>query len=187
MLVGYPPERDVARHAQVLRAEQTARVRIARDELRRIADLSRAIDALENEIAELVAQAAPQLLDEPGCGPLTAAKLAGADRFSSDRERSSDRRWLGRCAGEQVVRGGRRAVDALGIEAAPPPQNRRKASGADLDRLAAEQLAGRSGGRAEIARTTSTRRVCERSDRAMPRPPSVSRPNADYGGTELCA
>jgi transposase len=73
---------------RLARSEQTARVRIARDELRRINDLSRAVDALESEIAALVSEIAPQLLDEPGCGPLTAAKLvgeiAGADRYSSD-------------------------------------------------------------------------------------------------------
>ena len=48
----------------------------------------RPIDALEAEIADLVAQVAPQLLAEPGFGPLTAGKLigeiAGAQRFSSD-------------------------------------------------------------------------------------------------------
>jgi transposase len=70
------------------RAEQTARVRIARDELRHMRELSQTIDALEAEIAELVTQAAPQLLAEPGFGPLTAGKLigeiAGAQRFASD-------------------------------------------------------------------------------------------------------
>src|SRR4051812_19632961 len=70
------------------RAEQTMRVRIARDELRRIRELSQTIKALEAEIADLVAQIAPHLLSEPGFGPLTAAKLvgevAGAQRFSSD-------------------------------------------------------------------------------------------------------
>jgi transposase len=64
------------------------RVRIARDLLRRIRELSQTIKALERDIAALVAQVAPQLLTEPGFGPLTAAKLvggvAGADRFSSD-------------------------------------------------------------------------------------------------------
>jgi transposase len=64
------------------------RVRIARDELRRLRELTLAIKALEAEISELVATVAPQLLNEPGFGPLTAAKLvgeiAGADRFSSD-------------------------------------------------------------------------------------------------------
>jgi transposase len=73
---------------RLARAEQTARVRIARDELRHMRELSHTIDALESEIAELVAQVAPQLLAEPGFGPLTAGKLigeiAGAHRFATD-------------------------------------------------------------------------------------------------------
>jgi transposase len=73
---------------RLARAEQTARVRIAGDELRHLRELSRTIDGLEQEIAGLVAQVAPQLLAEPGLGPLTAAKLigeiAGAQRFTSD-------------------------------------------------------------------------------------------------------
>jgi transposase len=73
---------------RLARAEQTMRVRIARDELRRIRELSQTIKALQRDIAQLVAQIAPQLLSEPGFGPLTAAKLvgeiAGAGRFSSD-------------------------------------------------------------------------------------------------------
>jgi transposase len=67
-------------------AEQTMRVRIARDELRRIRDLSQTIKALEPEIADLVDEIAPHLL--PGFGPLIAARLvgeiAGAQRFSTD-------------------------------------------------------------------------------------------------------
>ena len=73
---------------RLARAEQTARVRIARDELRHMRELSHTINALEAEIADLVAQVAPQLLSEPGFGPLTAGKLigeiAGAMRFSTD-------------------------------------------------------------------------------------------------------
>jgi transposase len=73
---------------RLARAEQTARVRIARDELRQMRELSRSIDALETEVAALVAQVAPRLLSEPGFGPLTAGKLigeiAGAQRFTSD-------------------------------------------------------------------------------------------------------
>jgi transposase len=72
---------------RLARAEQTMRVRIARDELRRIRELSQTIKALEREIAGLVAAIAPQLLSEPGFGPLTAAKLvgeiAGAHRFAT--------------------------------------------------------------------------------------------------------
>jgi len=70
------------------RAEQAARVRIARDELRRIRELTRSVDALERELAILVADLAPRLLAERGCGVLTAAKLigeiAGIGRFATD-------------------------------------------------------------------------------------------------------
>jgi transposase len=73
---------------RLARAEQTARVRVARDELRRIRELTRSIDALQRELAALVANLAPQLLAEQGCGVLTAAKLigeiAGIGRFSTD-------------------------------------------------------------------------------------------------------
>jgi len=73
---------------RLARAKQTARVGIARDELRHLRELSQTIDALEAQIAELVAHAAPQLLTEPGFGPLTAGKLigeiAGAQRFATD-------------------------------------------------------------------------------------------------------
>jgi transposase len=79
------PDRVAGRLA---RAEQTAQVRIARDELRRIRELTRSIDALERELGELVAGLAPRLLAEQGCGVLTAAKLigeiAGIARFASD-------------------------------------------------------------------------------------------------------
>ena len=72
---------------RLARAEQTMRVRIARDELRRLRELTRAIDRLEREITGLVTRLAPQLLNEPGFGPLTAAKLvgeiAGAQRFAT--------------------------------------------------------------------------------------------------------
>jgi transposase len=107
---------------RLARAEQTMRVRIARDELRRIRELSQAIKALEAEIASLVAQIAPHLLTEPGFGPLTAAKLvgeiAGAARFSTDAK-------LARAAGvapipvssgktnrHRLDRGGNRQINA---------------------------------------------------------------------------
>src|ERR671912_1066445 len=107
---------------RLARAEQTMRVRIARDELRRLRELTQAINALEGEIAELVGQVAPQLLDEPGFGPLTAAKLvgeiAGAARFATDAK-------LARAAGlapipvssgktnrHRLDRGGNRQINA---------------------------------------------------------------------------
>ena len=107
---------------RLARAEQTMRVRIARDELRRIRELSQTIKALEAEIAGLVAEIAPQLLSEPGFGPLTAAKLvgeiAGAGRFATDAK-------LARAAGvapipvssgktnrHRLDRGGNRQINA---------------------------------------------------------------------------
>ena len=70
------------------RAEQGARVRVARELVRHIGERTRRIRALERELLELVRQEAPTLLELPGCGPLTAAKLvgeiAGAERFASD-------------------------------------------------------------------------------------------------------
>jgi transposase len=70
------------------RSEQSTRVRIARDLVGRIRAATRRIRELEKEVALLVDEVCPQLLAEPGCGPLTAAKLvgeiAGADRYTTD-------------------------------------------------------------------------------------------------------
>jgi transposase len=104
------------------RAEQSMRVRIARDELRRLRELTQTINQLEREITDLVTRLAPQLVAEPGCGPLTAAKLvgeiAGVDRFNSDAK-------LARAAGvapipassgrtdrHRLDRGGNRQINA---------------------------------------------------------------------------
>jgi transposase len=73
---------------RLARAQPTARVQIARDEIRRIRDLSVTIDQLREQLAGLVAKVAPQLLLERGVGVLIAAKLigeiAGIGRFTSD-------------------------------------------------------------------------------------------------------
>jgi transposase len=107
---------------RLARAEQTMRVRIARDQLHRLRELTHTINALESEIGDLVAAIAPQLLDKPGLGPLTAAKLvgeiAGAERFASDAK-------LARAAGiapipassgrtqrHRLDRGGNRQINA---------------------------------------------------------------------------
>jgi transposase len=88
VLIGGRWQQRVARRLR--RAEQTVRVRIARDEIRRIADLTRTINQLYEELALLAAQTAPQLLAERGLGVLTAAKLlgeiAGIDRFARDAQ-----------------------------------------------------------------------------------------------------
>jgi transposase len=90
-----PPTRSL-RSPQVLRSlaarlarrEQTVRVRLARELVRRCAALRRELRALERELHARVREYAPELLELPGCGTLTAAKLiaeiAGAARFASD-------------------------------------------------------------------------------------------------------
>jgi transposase len=75
---------------RLARAKPTVRVRIARDMIHRIRELTAAINQLHQELAQLVAQVAPQLLAERGVGVLIAAKLigeiAGAHRFASDAQ-----------------------------------------------------------------------------------------------------
>jgi transposase len=73
---------------RLARAEQSARVRIARELVRAIRDRTRRAAELEREITALVSDQAPELLALPGCGALSAAKLiaetAGVERFESD-------------------------------------------------------------------------------------------------------
>lgn len=73
---------------RLARQQPSVRVRIARELISSIRQATKRVKALEREIHALVGDYAPQLLDEVGCGPLTAAKLvgeiAGAERFSTD-------------------------------------------------------------------------------------------------------
>jgi transposase len=63
-------------------------VRVARRVLARVRAQTREIRELVRELGALVAGYRPALLEIPGCGPLTAAKLiaetAGAERFATD-------------------------------------------------------------------------------------------------------
>jgi transposase len=73
---------------RLARLPQTARVRIARDALSRIRELTRSERELESELTQLIGQVRPDVLAEPGIGPITAAVLightAGANRFPTD-------------------------------------------------------------------------------------------------------
>lgn len=73
---------------KLARAEQSARVRVSRELVRAIRDRAKRASELEREIGAMVRAQAPQLLELPGCGALTAAKLlaetAGVARFASD-------------------------------------------------------------------------------------------------------
>jgi transposase len=72
---------------RLARAEQAADVRVMRAQVRRLRQVTREANALERELAALVRAQQPALLQLPGCGILTAAKLiaeiAGIDRFKN--------------------------------------------------------------------------------------------------------
>jgi transposase len=83
----YPGQlQRITRHLRTM--PQTARVRVAREQVKRIAVLTREAEALKRELRDLVRLHRPELLAETGCGPLCAAILigqtAGAERFKSD-------------------------------------------------------------------------------------------------------
>ncbi|HVV86749.1 MAG TPA: IS110 family transposase [Kofleriaceae bacterium] len=70
---------------RLARASQDADVRVMRAQARRLKDLTREAAALERELRALVQALQPRLLQLPGVGTLTAAKLiaeiAGIERF----------------------------------------------------------------------------------------------------------
>jgi len=70
------------------RREQTTQVRIARQLLGRCRASTREIVALERELEARAQTLAPRLLELPGCGPLSAAKLLSEigpiERFAND-------------------------------------------------------------------------------------------------------
>jgi len=72
------------------RREQELQVRLARELVSRCRSLTRAITELERELEQLTAQTAPALLELPGCGAVTAAKLLGEigpiSRFKTDAQ-----------------------------------------------------------------------------------------------------
>lgn len=73
---------------KLARLEQTTQVRIARDLLGRCRTLTRAIGELDRDLQARTQTLAPRLLELPGCGPLSAAKLlceiGPIGRFGSD-------------------------------------------------------------------------------------------------------
>lgn len=68
--------------------ERTVQVRICLELVARCRDITRRANELEREIGELVGTCAPALLQIPGCGSLTAAKIvaetAQVDRFPTE-------------------------------------------------------------------------------------------------------
>lgn len=97
--------------------------RLAREVLADIDRITPSIDALEREITALAKAQAADLLDIPGCGPLTAAKIvgetAGIDRFAHEAQYAMHTGvapipvWSGRTAGRvRVNKAGNRQLNA---------------------------------------------------------------------------
>lgn len=113
---------------------------LARELLARVRELNQRALELEHEIRRLVIRLAPSLLDIPGCGPLTAAKIvgetAGVRRF---RSKSAYARWNGTApqpvwSGNRVrfrlTRSGNRQVNAA-LHRIAITQARRPTAGRD--------------------------------------------------------
>src|SRR4051812_32885937 len=191
LIAGRWQERVAGRLA---RSQQTAQVRIARDELRRIRELTRSIDALERELAGLVAELAPRLLAERGCGVLTAAKLigeiAGIGRFATDAK-------LARLAGSAPIpassgRTDRHRLDPAGNRQLNCPLHRLAVNKARLDpdtpptsrasrptaRAAAKPRAASSATSPAASGTSSNRRPPPKAARGQAPPRTPAPPQA---------
>jgi transposase len=104
------------------RREQELQVRIARELVSRCRSLTRAIDELDQELEQRAAIIAPALLDLPGCGAVTGAKLLAEigpiSRFRTDAQlaRQSGVAPLeassGRVQRHRLDRGGNRQLNA---------------------------------------------------------------------------
>ena len=95
-----PPARSMAKDLhlqrlsrQLARMPQTTQVRICRELLRRIRELTRRIAELAADLLRQVREHNPGLLELPGCGPITAAKIlaevAGVERFATQARLAS--------------------------------------------------------------------------------------------------
>ena len=104
------------------RREQELQVRLARELVVRCRSLNRVIDELDRELEQRTRETAPALLELPGCGAVTAAKLLAEigpiDRFISDAQlaRHSGVAPLeassGRVQRHRLDRGGNRQLNA---------------------------------------------------------------------------
>ncbi|AEG42993.1 IS110 family transposase [Isoptericola variabilis] len=112
-----------ARLAEFLTGIEGIDARLARELLDDVAALTARADALAKEIAQLADQLAPELLELPGCGPLTAAKIlgetAGIGRFAHEAKYAMHAGvapipvWSGRTAGKvRLNKSGNRQLNA---------------------------------------------------------------------------
>jgi transposase len=149
------PARHLDRPAQLdrvsrwlARREPDVHVRIVRELLARCRSLTRSIVELDRELERRTAQLAPALLELPGCGVLSAAKLLGEvgpiDRFDSDAQlaRHSGVAPLqassGRVQRHRLDRGGNRQLNAAFYRIAITQARVHPAARAYLERKQAE-------------------------------------------------
>jgi transposase len=130
------------------RCEQDAQVRIARELVNRCRSLTRTILELDAELEQRTTETAPALLELPGCGALTAAKLLAEvgpiNRFESDAQlaRHSGVAPLeassGRVQRHRLDRGGNRQLNAAFYRIAITQARVHPAARAYLERKQAE-------------------------------------------------
>jgi transposase len=149
------PARHLDRAAQLdrvgrwlARREREVQVQIARELVGRCRSLTRAIVELERELEQRTAELAPALLELPGCGVLTAAKLLAeigpVDRFANDAQlaRHSGVAPLeassGRVQRHRLDRGGNRQLNAAFYRIAITQARVHPAARAYLERKQAE-------------------------------------------------
>jgi len=130
------------------RQEQQLQVQLARELAARIRTLTRMIVELDDELERRTVDTAPALLELPGCGPATAAKLLAEigpiDRFKTDAQlaRHSGVAPLeassGRIQRHRLDRGGNRQLNAALYRIAITQARYHPAARAYLDRKRAE-------------------------------------------------
>jgi transposase len=130
------------------RQDQQLQVQLARELATRIRALTKMIRELDQQLELRTAQTAPALLELPGCGPVTAAKLLAEigpiDRFKSDAQlaRHSGVAPLeassGRIQRHRLDRGGNRKLNAALYRIAITQARYHPAARTYLDRKKAE-------------------------------------------------
>jgi transposase len=130
------------------RREQELQVRLARELVSTCRSLNRAIAELDQELEQRAAETAPALLELPGCGPVTAAKLLAEigpiDRFESDAQLARHggvaplEASSGRVQRHRLDRGGNRQLNAALYRIAITQSRYHPAARAYLERKQAE-------------------------------------------------
>ena len=130
------------------RRDQELQVRLARELVSRCRALTRAITELDRELEQQTAAIAPALLELPGCGALTAAKLLAEigpiDRFKTDAQLARHggvaplEASSGRVQRHRLDRGGNRQLNSALYRIAITQSRYHPAARAYLERKQAE-------------------------------------------------